>query len=395
MIKQAFQALLTLAFGATMAIAPLSVAHATTTFNIYGILSLTGGGAFLGQEEARSLGAFEQVVNQSGGINGTHIKFIIEDDASNASTAVQLAHSIIAKHVPLMFGPTLVTSCNAVAPLFKAGPVQYCFAPGVYPPAGSFSFASGASTKDLVVAALRYFRARGWNKIAIISSTDGTGQEGEQVINSALALPGNKGITVADRQYFNITDISIAAQMAHIAASHAQVLIAWTTGSPFGTVLHNYLNAGLSIPLLTNSGNISGPQMKQYAAFSPKRLYFAATRYLAYGDEHVGPVKSAQKQFFSAMSKAGISPDTGPAIAWDAGSVFTDVFRHVGLQTTAVQFHDYLEQLHGLAGINGTFDFRGGKQRGLSEASAIVVKWNAKSRSFTPISNPGGLPIKP
>jgi branched-chain amino acid transport system substrate-binding protein len=377
-----------------LAAAPLATAHAAEPFTIYGILSLTGSGAFLGKQEQQSLNAYAKMINEKGGIDGRPIRFEISDDSSSPSTAVQLANSIIAKNVPLMVGPTLVASCKAVAPLVANGPVEYCFAPGVYPPPGSYAFASMVSTKDLVIASLRYFRARGWTKLAILSSSDASGQDGETVIDEALAMPENKGVSVVAREHFNITDISMTAQMAHIRASGAQAMIAWTTGTPFGTVLRSSINTGVNIPLLTNSGNISDAQMKQYEKFSPKQLYFATVRYLAYEAEPPGPVKDAQKQFFTAMKAAGISPDTGPAIAWDAATVVTDTLRHVGLEASASKVHDYIENLHGLDGINGTFDFRGGRQRGLSLNSAIIVKWDTGRNAFVPVSQPGGLPLK-
>lgn len=369
-------------------------AQTAPPFEIYAVLSLTGSGSFLGKEEAQALHGAETLVNQRGGISGTPIHFVVQDDTSSPTVAVQLATAIIAKHVPIMLGPTLVSACSAVAPLFKDGPVQYCFAPGVYPPPGSYSFASSVATKDFVVAALRYFRARGWNRIAIVSSSDATGQEGERVINDGLALPENKSISVVTREYFNITDVSTTAQMVRIKASKAQAIIAWTTGTPFGTVLRGYSDAGLTIPILTNSGNVVRGQLEQYAGFVPKELYFATARYLEYSAEPPGPVKDAQRLFYAALAQEGLNPDSGPAIGWDVALVVVDAFKHVGLKASASQLHAYIEGLHGLTGINGAFDFRGGKQRGLSIASSIIVRWDAQAKTWTPVSGPGGTALK-
>jgi hypothetical protein len=40
-------------------------------------------GAFIGKEEQPSLGIIERLVNQSGGVRGRPIKFVIADDQSN------------------------------------------------------------------------------------------------------------------------------------------------------------------------------------------------------------------------------------------------------------------------------------------------------------------------
>ena len=43
-------------------------------------------------------------------------------------------------------------------------------------------------------------------------------------------------MTVVAREHFNLTDISVAAQMANIKSSGAQALIAWSTGTPVATI---------------------------------------------------------------------------------------------------------------------------------------------------------------
>jgi branched-chain amino acid transport system substrate-binding protein len=273
--------------------------------------------------------------------------------------------------------------------------VQYCFAPGVYPPPGAWSFASGVSTRDFVIAFSRFFRARGWTRIGLISSMDATGQEGERIVNDVLSLPENKTITVVAREHFNNTDVSAAAQMARIKSAAPQAIIAWTTGTPFGTVLRSYSDVGLTAPLLTNSGNIALAQMEQYAPFAPKELYFAATRYLSYASAAPGPVKDQQRIFYAAMQREGVSPDIGPSIAWDTGSIVLDVLNQVGLDASAAQVHDALEQLHGYAGINGIFDFRNGNQRGLTLNSAIIVRWDGPKKTWVAVTEPGGKPLSP
>src|SRR6202020_2789531 len=126
-----------------------------------------------------------------GGINGQPIAFVIKDDGSNPSVAVQLANAIIALHAPIILGPSIVSTCSAVMPMVKDGPLQYCYAPGIRPAAGSYTFSSMVGTKDLALAGIRYLRGKGLKKIAVIVSTDATGQEGENTVDQDLALPEN------------------------------------------------------------------------------------------------------------------------------------------------------------------------------------------------------------
>jgi branched-chain amino acid transport system substrate-binding protein len=362
-------------------------------YQINVILSLTGTGAFLGNEEAQSVRAIERLVNDHGGINGQPIAFVIKDDGSNPSVAVQLANAIIALHAPIILGPSIVSTCSAVMPMVKDGPLQYCYAPGIRPAAGSYTFSSMVGTKDLALAGIRYLRGKGLKKIAVIVSTDATGQEGENTVDQDLALPENAEMKVVAREHFGVTDLSVSAQMQRIKASGAQAIIAWTVGTPFGTVLRSMTDTGLDLPVITNSGNIVRAQMTQYAAFAPHTLLFTGVRSLAHDIARSGPVKTAQDAFFAAMRAQNIAPDIGQNIAWDSTLVVIDALRHVGTKATAKQLLDYMEALHSYAGINGIIDYRDGSQRGLTGSSAVIVQWSPAKSDWFPVSQPGGLPL--
>jgi branched-chain amino acid transport system substrate-binding protein len=94
------------------------------------------------------------------------------------------------------------------------------------------------ATTDLLATTARYYRERGWRKVALITSTDASGQDGERQVNAAFSTPENKNMEIVDREHFNTSDISVAAQMTHIKQSGGQAMIAWMTGSSFATILH-------------------------------------------------------------------------------------------------------------------------------------------------------------
>src|SRR6185312_7609617 len=185
-------------------------ARADDPFVINAILSLTGSAAFLGQGENRTLKVAETAVNKAGGIGGRPIRFDVADDQSSPQVAVQLFNGIVAKNVSVVLGPGLTGTCRAVAPLLN-NVVDYCLSPGIRPERGSYMFSAGFLVKDGMIVALRYLRARRLERVAFISSTDATGQDGEESFHLALQLPENKSIQFVDNEHFNATDISVAA----------------------------------------------------------------------------------------------------------------------------------------------------------------------------------------
>ncbi len=229
--------------GATLLAVPLPSLSADP-FEVNVILPLTGAVAFLGQKEKESLDVIETVTNKNGGVRGRPIKFVYYDDQSNPPVSVQVVNQIVAtKHPAVILGSSFVSTCSATAPLVEgAGPVPHCFSPGIYPKAGSYVFSASMATTDLLETTARYYRERGWKKVAMITSTDASGQDGERQVNTAFGTPENKEMEIVDREHFNTTDISVAAQMAHIKQSGAQAMIAWMTGASFATILAR--NAG-------------------------------------------------------------------------------------------------------------------------------------------------------
>jgi branched-chain amino acid transport system substrate-binding protein len=369
-------------------------ARAAEPFDINVVISLTGTGAFLGQAAAKSIGAIEKLVNQTGGIQGRPVHFVIADDQTSPSVANQLAGGLIAKGVPVVLGSAVGATCSAMMPLFKDGPVLYCFAPVIHPVAPSFVFSAGASTRDMSLAALRWARLRGIRKIAFLVANDTTGQDGETVTKANLALPEFAGMQLVANEHFNDNDINVNAQLARIKSAGAELVYAQTVGTPLGTVLKDAYDTGLNLPVLTNAGNINFTQMSQYQSFLPKDLYFTGYRYLEHATAAPGPVRDAQHQFIRAMNAAGVSrPDFSHNFAWDATLIVVSAFRHLGTNATASQIRQYIASLHGYAGINGIMDFRDGQQRGLSTNAALVVRWSDAVHDFVPASRPGGFLI--
>jgi branched-chain amino acid transport system substrate-binding protein len=383
-----------LALGAALLALPIGGAAAPEPLEINVMIPLTGFGGFIGHAEQESIRAIEADVNKHGGIDGRPLKFVVYDDQTNPQQAIQLLAQITAKKVPVVLGGALVPVCRAMMPLVTNGPVLFCFSPGVHPDPGSYTFSSSISTNDLIKANFRYWRERGIKRVATITSTDASGQDADRALDAALTLPENKSsFQVVAREHFNPTDISVSAQIAHIKASNAQVLIAWTTGTPVGTVFRGVTEGGLDIPVVTTNGNLNYATMKQYGGFLPKQLYFP-------GAPVVGPsvvtdraTKAALADYDGGLQALGDKPDFTPSTDWDPLLLVVSAYKKLGANATAAQMRDYLAKLTGFVGVNGRYDFPKYPQRGLGEEATIMVRWDPAKETWVAVSRPGGTPI--
>jgi branched-chain amino acid transport system substrate-binding protein len=366
---------------------------AADPYNIYVITALTGQSAFLGSEEAKGLAVLEAQVNKAGGVRGRQIHFVIEDDQSIAQNSVELLNESIAKKIPVLLGTSLVSGCGAMLPVITNGPVVYCFSPGIHPPAGSNMFSASISTADYIIAMSRYLKSKGLHKIALMTSTDATGQDADRSIDAAVNAPDMGGtLSVVDREHFNVTDLSVAAQIAKIKASGAQVAILWTVGTPFGTLLREAVQGGLDIPLITSAGNLNYTQLEGYDSFMPDNLLIMAAPW-AGPNVFSPPVRKAIAAYVDAFKPSGIRPDEGYSLSWDSALIVLDAFRHLGFDATAVQIRDYIAGVKGFVGINGVYDFAAVPQRGIDINDLVMVRWDKKTKSLIGVSKPGGLAL--
>jgi len=374
-----------------------NVAHAADIYDIHVVLPITGGGSFVGKGQQDSLQALEATVNKSGGIQSRPLHFVFHDDQTSPQIAVQLATGLIAQKPAVILGSSLVAMCNAMAPLMKSGPVMYCLSPALHPAAGGYAFSASSSSFDQIAALIRYYRLKGWTKIAALSGTDATGQDADRAIEQILAMPENAGVKMVEHQHFNPSDISVAAQMERIKASGAKAVIAWSTGAPVATVFKGAIQAALDLPIAPSSGNQTFAQMAQYADFLPKQFIVPSALF----PEHEGVlqldprIEKAQHEMYAILAERGLKADNMVATSWDAGLIVVEALRKLGPDATAEQLRQYIAGLTDFAGVDGIYDFKAYPERGLGPLSSAIVRYDAEGKRWVWLSKPGGEPLSP
>jgi branched-chain amino acid transport system substrate-binding protein len=59
---------------------------------------------------------------------------------------------------------------------------------------------------------------------------------------------------------------------------------------------------------------------------------------------------------------------------------------------TAADLRGYFNDLKGVAGINGMYDFKAVPNRGLDESNVVVTRWDAAAQTWAVVSDPLGIP---
>ena len=355
-------------------------------------IPLTGGGAFLGASFLKTFQAAESVVNATGGIQGRPLKVVTSDSQTNPQLGLQLTTGFIARKVALYIDGAPTAVCNASVPVVqKAGPVDYCLSPLLRPQPGGYVFSANTSGIALTSVATRYFRLRGWKRIAMLSATDATGAEFEARTIDAFASPENKSVELVAKERFAPTDISVAAQMSRISAAKPDAIFVWTAGTSTATALRGINDAALDVPVCIGSANLIYAQLESYEKFLPKQLFISTVLPLTPEEMPNGPVHDKQLQFARALATAGARSDAATGLPWDPIMIFVAALRSLGPDATADQIRDYILHLHGWVGINGVYDFGDGSQRGIGENAGEMVQWVTAKHGWVRASRPRGM----
>ncbi|MBT4428211.1 MAG: ABC transporter substrate-binding protein, partial [Rhodospirillaceae bacterium] len=86
---------------------PSQQVEAGDTIKVGSFLAVTGGAAFLGDPEKKTLEMYVEQINAAGGVNGKQIELILYDSATNPKNAVTFAKRLIQQdEVDIIVGGT-------------------------------------------------------------------------------------------------------------------------------------------------------------------------------------------------------------------------------------------------------------------------------------------------
>jgi len=276
-----------------------------------------------------------------------------------------------------------------MAALVKSGPLLDFFSAAVRPEKDSYFYAIIMTGRDSVAAMMRYFRDRGWRRVALITTTDASGQASELDFFDVFHSPEYSDLTLVANEHLNPGDVSANAQVARMKAASPDAIAIWVPGTTFATVLRAMKDVGLDLPTASTQANMSYAQMRQYDSLLPTSLYFQSAPYMGRVAANA-QARKAQSVFFDAMRQINVVPDALASGSWDPGMIVVDALRHLGTTATASQLRDYIDALHDYGGICGVYDFRGYNHRGLTQKDAIVMRWDRAKFDWTVVSGFGG-----
>ena len=102
-------------------------------------------------------------------------------------------------------------------------------------------------------------------------------------------------------------------------------------------------------------------------------------------------VRSDVQAFDTAMKQAGGVVEAGYGLGWDPAYQLVKAIRKLGVNATAPQILNYMQNLQNASGIYGVYKFSQSNHDGIQKQYMHIFTF--KGTYFEPVSHGGGMPL--
>jgi branched-chain amino acid transport system substrate-binding protein len=344
------------------------------------VLSLTGPAASLG------IPARDTVALLPKQIGGQTVEYIVLDDASDTTQAVQDTKKLISEsRVDAIIGSSITPNSLAMIDVVAAGEtpmISLASSAKIIEPVDAkrhWVFKTPQTDAMMASAIAEHASTHGVKSIAFIGQADALGETFYAEVAKFAQL---HHINMVASERFNRTDPSVTGQVLKILATHPDAVVVGAAGTPAalppktlrergykGLIYHNH-GVGNNDFLRVCGADCNGTFLPaspvlvaaQLPADHPaKRL---ALDYIARFEALRGP--GSVSAFGSYTSDAGTLLDHAVPIALKAGAPGSPEFRRA--------LRDALEATHGLADTNGVVNMSATDHLGLDQRARVMVE---------------------
>ena len=345
----------------------LAVAQAQEPIRIGSFLATTGGAAFLGDPEHKTLEMYVEKLNAAGGVLGRKLALVAYDSAGDAEKARTFARRLIEQDkVDVIVGGSTTGETMAVVPLVEQAGVPFISLAGavvIVEPVKKWVFKTPHTDRMACEKIFVDMRARGASRVALIS---GAGGFDKSMRAECLKVAKNHGIDIVADETYGAADTDMTAQLTKIR-QNAQVQAILNAGFGQGPaiVTRNYRQIGIRVPLYQSHGVASKEFIKLAGEAAEGVRLPAAALLVADKLTDSDPQKSVVANYtrdYQARFKSDVSTFGGHA--YDGLMLAVEAIRRAG-STDKARVRDALESLRGYVGTGGIVNLSATDHMGL------------------------------
>ncbi|MBE0624947.1 MAG: ABC transporter substrate-binding protein [Burkholderiales bacterium] len=342
-------------------------AIAAEPIKIGSFLSVTGGAAFLGDPEQKTLELYVEKINAGGGVLGRKLELVAYDSAGDAEKARTFVKRLIEQDkVDVIVGGSTTGETMAVVPLVEAAQVPFISLAGavvIVEPVKKWVFKTPHTDRMACEKIFIDMQSRKLSKIALIS---GPGGFDKSMRGQCLGVAKKYGVDVIADETYGKGDTDMTAQLTKIKnTAGVQAVLNAGFGEGPAIVTKNYRQIGISVPLYQSHGVASKEFIKLAGAAAEGVRLPAAALLVAESlpaSDPQRPVVVAYKKEYESRFKSEVSTFGGHA--YDGLYLVVEAMKKAG-GTDKAKVRDALEGVRGFMGTAGVFNMSAGDHMGL------------------------------
>jgi branched-chain amino acid transport system substrate-binding protein len=334
--------------------------------------ALSGGAAQYGVAIRNGFLLAADEINAAGGINGSRIRLVVEDEQGRKEEAINVYKKLIFQDRALMvFGPTLSNSAAAVNPIAQ-GAKMVNFgtshtADGITA-VGEYIFRNAMMEADVLPETIRVaVRKAGVKKVAVLYGNDDVfTKSGYDNFKKAL---DDQRIPIVATETFAKGDVDFKAQLTKIKAANPDAVVLSALIAEGSPILVQARQMGLNVPFIGGNG-MNSTKVFELAKGAADNLYIGSP----WSSSSLTPANAKFMKAYTERFK--MAPDQFAAQAYDALYIAAQAFKQITVtgQTNADR-ESLAAKLPGVKweGATGAFEFRRFKDKGYDAQQLPIV----------------------
>lgn len=346
------------------------------SFKVGVILPLTGPAASIGADFEAGLKVFGEIDPTAAQMD---IEFVVCDDETTPDGASSCALRLSQQdNVDMIYGPVISGMHAGATPVLAGGPPSVTPSPYVSVEEGDPIFSAAGRASDLDRTTLEYAAERGFERVALLATTDTTGETAVQNIQAANE---DLGLDIAIER-MGPADVDVSSQINRLLETDPEYVYIGASGAAVGVALQGFSQAGSDLPTALIWSNTTKGFLDAAGPVMPtETLYGVAPSWLP---ENIDDPERAQliRDFQEAFeAEAGVPPSFVVQGAYDAFQLIAAALLNTGGDSDAIV--EYIEGLTDFQGLNWLLSYSETNRLGSESGNYVMMRYDPDSGSWS------------
>lgn len=339
--------LVVLVVGAVLTILP---EKSKGTIKIGVIATLTGVGAYQGQQELRGLELARDEINLKGGMNGKLLEFVIEDSKADPKEAVRAFQKLVSVDgVKFVIGDSWSSTTVALVPLANEHKVIL-----VSPLAllnelskDDYFFRTIPAVQEMMDSLAQFaYESLESRRVGVLRQQTPFGIEHAQYFKEAFEKLGGK---VVGEEGFPLSQTDVRSEITKIKVVNPDTILnLHGTGPILGNLMKQAKELGVNVKWISSFGAQNAPLVKEFGETVEGLTY----PYPYDGDSDIGSIRTFNAQYQKRFNEL---PDMTAANSYDALMALVFAVERAGEKISKVK--QELLNTNAYHGASGEFSF--------------------------------------